>query len=71
MKELKKFIQAKSLPTRTVSEKEQLMHCLLNEENIRPICGSDPIFELIQECWAPEGACRPDARQLYNKLREM
>lgn len=60
-----------SRPARTVSEKERLMNILLNDESIRPRCTSHQMFELIQECWAMEGACRPDARQLYKKLKDI
>ena len=41
------------------------------KEKIRPRCGSHAVFDLIKACWVSEGAARPDARQLYKKLKQV
>ena len=56
---------------RTVSEKENFMGMLLNKLGVRPRCGTHPIFEVLQECWATEGPYRPDARQVYRKIQSL
>ncbi|CAG5089958.1 Oidioi.mRNA.OKI2018_I69.PAR.g12415.t1.cds [Oikopleura dioica] len=56
---------------RSLAEKEKLMHKIVNEENLRPRCGSSPLFDVIRDCWASDGAYRPDARQIYRKIKDL
>jgi len=56
---------------RSLAEKEKLMDKIVNEENLRPRCGSSQLFDVIRDCWASDGAYRPDARQIYRKIKDL